>query len=149
MRGPYGQFRLNEGHAPIVMVAGGSGMAPILAMLRSLAAAHSDREVIFYYGARGMADLICAAEIGEISAALPSFTYVPALSEPAGDDDWTGETGLITDVIDRLAGNLRGSEAYLCGPPAMIDAGVEVLRNHGMFSARIRYDKFVSTAGDA
>ncbi len=146
LRGPYGQFGLNEGHAPIVMVAGGSGMAPILAMLRALAAAHSEREIVFYYGARSRGDLICAAEIEAIAKDLPAFTYVPALSEPAAGDAWSGESGLITEVIDRMSDNLRSAEAYLCGPPAMIDAAIDVLKANGMFASRIRYDKFVSTA---
>lgn len=146
LRGPYGRFCLNQGHVPIVMVAGGAGMAPILAMLRSLAAARSERKVTFYYGVRGAADVICAREIAAIAAVLPAFTYIPALSEPGAEDDWNGETGLVTDVIDRLSGNLRNAEAYLCGPPAMIDTAITVLQSHGMFASRIRFDKFVSTA---
>lgn len=145
LRGPYGQFGLSSGHAPIVMIAGGSGMAPILALLRSLATEGSERPVTFFYGARRHEDLICAEDIEAIGKALASFVYIPALSEPVVSSDWMGETGLITEVIDRLAGNLRGSEAYLCGPPGMIDTSIEVLKAHGMFASRIRYDKFVST----
>ncbi len=146
LRGPYGQFALNSGHAPIVMIAGGSGMAPILALLRSLAAEGSERPVTFFYGARRHEDLICSGAIDEVGKALGSFSYVPALSEPVAEGAWLGETGLVTEVIDRLSGNLRAAEAYLCGPPGMIDAAIEVLKAHGMFASRIRYDKFVSTA---
>ncbi|MBI2800180.1 MAG: 2Fe-2S iron-sulfur cluster binding domain-containing protein [Gammaproteobacteria bacterium] len=146
LRGPYGQFGVNRGHAPIVMIAGGSGMAPILALLRSLAAEGSERPVTFFYGARRHADLICAEDIEAVGKALASFAYVPALSEPDVPGDWTGESGLITEVIDRLSDNLRAAEAYLCGPPGMIDAAIEVLKAHGMFASRICYDKFVSTA---
>lgn len=145
LRGPYGQFGLNSGHSPIVMIAGGSGMAPILALLRSLAAQGSERPVTFFYGARRHEDLICADDIEALGKALASLVYVPALSEPVVPGDWTGETGLITEVIDRLSGNLRMAEAYLCGPPGMIDAAIKVLKAHGMFASRIRYDKFVST----
>ncbi len=146
LRGPFGQFKLSEGFAPIVMVAGGSGMAPILSMLRSLAEQQSGRDIVFYYGARTALDLICEAEIRLAAAGLKSFTYMPALSEHDPEADWSGERGLITEVIDRLSQNLRGSEAYLCGPPPMIDAAMEILKDKGMFSSRIRYDKFVSTA---
>lgn len=145
LRGPYGQFGINKGHAPIVMIAGGSGMAPILALLRSLAAERSARPVTFFYGARRHEDLICAEDIEAVGKGLASFAYVPAVSEPDASGEWTGESGLITEVIDRLSDNLRASEAYLCGPAGMIDAAIEVLKAHGMFASRIRYDKFVST----
>lgn len=145
LRGPFGQFGIAAGHAPIVMVAGGSGMAPILAMLRSLAADGSDRTITFFYGARRREDLICGDILETIDRSLASFTYVPALSETSEGDGWQGEAGLITEVLDRHTQNLRGAEAYLCGPPGMIDAATLVLRAHGMFASRIRCDKFVST----
>ena len=149
VRGPFGQFKLNEGFAPIVMVAGGSGMAPILSMLRALAALLSERDITFYYGARTKLDLIGDIEIAAVAADLKSFSYIPVLSEPDPDADWNGETGLVTDTIAKLSSNLRGSRAYLCGPPPMIDAAIDVLKDNGMFSSRIRFDKFVSTAGAA
>ena len=147
LRGPYGQCTLSEGDAPIVMVAGGSGMAPIAAMLRELAAEASTRQVTYFYGARARRDLFWQGEFEEIRAHLPGFLFVPALSEPSPDDAWGGEVGLITEVVGRRCGALRGAEGYLCGPPAMIDAAIEVLRGKGLFSSRIRYDKFVSTGG--
>jgi len=103
--------------------------------------------VSFFYGARRPGDLICASALSSIRRQLPQLSYVPAVSEPDITDEWFGETGLITDVIDRSMGNLRGAEGYLCGPPGMIDAASDVLKAHGMFGSRIRYDKFVSTAG--
>ena len=143
IRGPYGQFKVADGFAPIVMVAGGSGMAPILSMLRQLSEVRSEREVTFYYGARTREDLICEEAIAAAAEGLKAFNYVPALS----DDGWSGEEGLITEVINRRSDNLRGAEAYLCGPPPMIDAAAEVLKDHGMFGTRIRFDKFVNTGG--
>lgn len=145
VRGPYGQFRVAEGFSPVIMVAGGSGMAPILSMLRQLSEQGSEREIVFFYGARTRADLIGDKALAEIAAGLASFSYVPALSEPAADDDWEGEVGLVTDVVARRFDNLRASEAYLCGPPGMIDTAIEVLKAKGMFGSRIRFDKFVST----
>ncbi|MGE0487543.1 MAG: NADH:ubiquinone reductase (Na(+)-transporting) subunit F [Gammaproteobacteria bacterium] len=149
IRGPYGQFKVNQGTAPIVMVAGGSGMAPILSMLRTLAEQRSARNIVFFYGARTAKELICAEEIAHIAASLDSFTYIPVLSEPAEDSSWSGETGLVTAALERRSASLRAAEAYLCGPPGMIDAAIEVLKQKGMFSSRIRYDKFVSTGGRA
>lgn len=146
VRGPYGQFKVQDGSAPIVMVAGGSGMAPILSMLRLLDAERSQREMVFYYGVRSTNDLICSVEIATIAATLPGFRYVPVVAQTDESGSWGGEVGLVTDAIERLSGDLRSSDAYLCGPPAMIDAAIEVLKRKGMFAARIRFDKFVSTA---
>jgi propane monooxygenase reductase subunit len=146
LRGPYGQFRLSPGTAPIVMVAGGSGMAPLASMLACLAAQGTTRQITFYYGARARRDLFWGSEIAALQKRLPTLRYVPALSEPAAGDNWRGERGLITAVLERDCGKLRGSEGYLCGPPPMIDAAIAVLRNKGMYSSRIRFDKFVSTA---
>ena len=101
---------------------------------------------MFYYGARSRRDLFWLDEIADFARQLSRFRFVPALSAPAPGDDWTGATGLVTDVLERDSGNLRQAEAYLCGPPPMIDAAMTVLKAKGMFGTRIRYDKFVSTA---
>ncbi len=145
LRGPYGQFSLIESEAPILMIAGGSGMAPVWAMLQHLRDVGSQRPVTFFYGARRPGDLFWLEEIAELGGALPHFAFVPALSEPTGEDGWQGEVGLVTEVVARRCESLQGSEGYLCGPPGMIDAAVDVLRAKGLFSSRIRFDKFVGT----
>lgn len=96
--------------------------------------------------ARAQRDLFWGQELKALTSQLKSFQFVPTLAPPQAVAEWGGEVGLVTEILDRLSGNLRGSEAYLCGPPAMIDAAIEILRAKGMFSSRIRYDKFVSTA---
>lgn len=146
VRGPFGQFQIAETAAAIVMVAGGSGMAPIVSMLGDLADQGSTRDIVFYYGARSRRDLFWLAEIAALGLRLANFRFIPALSAPLPEDDWRGEAGLITDVIARHSESLRGAEGYLCGPPGMIDAAVAVLKDKGMFSSRIRFDKFLSTA---
>jgi propane monooxygenase reductase component len=70
---------------------------------------------------------------------------VPALSE-SEDEDWDGETGLITDVVKRLEDDLSETEAYMAGPPPMIDAAIPVLMQMGVDEDDIYYDKFTSTA---
>jgi propane monooxygenase reductase subunit len=147
LRGPFGQFQIAETVAPIVMVAGGSGMAPIYSMLTDLREQGSTREIVFYYGARSARDLYWLDRFAALERELASFRFVPALSEPLPEDGWQGQTGLITEVIARNSNSLRGAEGYLCGPPGMIDAAVAVLKSKGMFTSRIRFDKFLSTAG--
>jgi len=143
--GPYGVFTLREGSdARIVLVGGGAGMAPILALLRALAERGSDRDIVFYYGARTARDLCFEDELHELERTLPSFRYVPALSEPV-DTDWDGETGLITDVLKRREDSLTGAHAYVCGPPPMVEAAMPVLEGLGVEEKRIYYDKFTTT----
>lgn len=91
-------------------------------------------------------DIICAQEVAALGADLHAFKFVPAISEPVTGQSWAREVGLITEVIERLSGNLRSAETYLCDPPTMVDSAIEVLKRKGMFSSRIRYDKFVSMA---
>lgn len=144
VRGPFGTFAVRWSHRPMVMIAGGSGMAPILAIVKDLIATRNKRDVLFLYGARSGRDLILTAELETLAAQHDWFTYVPALSEPTEDDkDWTGETGLVTEVLERRLPSTRGYEAYLCGPPPMIDAAIEVLEAGGVKPRHIYFDRFV------
>lgn len=131
-----------------MFIGGGAGMAPILSLLTSMAERGSQRNAVYYYGARTKADLFALDELQALTERLPNFRFVPALSEPADDDEWDGETGFIHDVVDRLEGDLTGREAYLCGPPPMIDAAVPMLEAKGVGEARIFYDKFTITAAE-
>ena len=70
---------------------------------------------------------------------------MPALSEPGADDGWDGETGLITDVVQRHEADLAGAHAYVCGPPPMVEAAMPLLERLGVAEKRIYYDKFTST----
>ncbi|RSM44669.1 CDP-6-deoxy-delta-3,4-glucoseen reductase [Amycolatopsis balhimycina DSM 5908] len=143
--GPFGVFTLRDNpNADLVFVGGGAGMAPILSLLRSMAERGLDRTATFYYGARRRRDLCFEAELRELEAKLPGFRYVPALSEP-GDDDWTGETGFVTDVLRRAGADLTGADAYVCGPPPMVEAALELLPALGVDGKRVFYDKFTTT----
>jgi propane monooxygenase reductase subunit len=149
--GPFGVFTLRDApNAELVFVGGGAGMAPILALLRSMAERGIDRRATFYYGARRRRDLCFEKELAALEETLPGFRYVPALSEPDSEDRWRGEIGLITDVVRRLAGDLSGADAYVCGPPPMVEAALELLPVLGVADKRIFYDKFTTTgnAGD-
>ncbi|WP_246000310.1 2Fe-2S iron-sulfur cluster binding domain-containing protein [Nocardioides pocheonensis] len=143
LRGPLGQFGVQLSHRPMVMIAGGSGMAPILAMLRDLAATGNRREVTFLYGARTARDLFLVEVLQDLARQNEWLTFIPALSEPNGDPAWNGETGLITEVLARHLPSTTGWEAYLCGPPLMIDAAVEVLTTSGCKDRHIHFDRFV------
>ncbi len=144
--GPFGVFSLREGHdADIVFVGGGAGMAPILSVLRSIAERGLDRKVTYYYGARGRRDLCFDKELRALEASLPGFRYVPALSEPVDSEEWDGELGLITDVVTRHENDLKSTDAYVCGPPPMVEAAMATLSKLGTHEKHIYYDKFTTT----
>ncbi|MGY1618727.1 NADH:ubiquinone reductase (Na(+)-transporting) subunit F [Geodermatophilus sp. SYSU D00691] len=146
VEGPFGAFRLRESSAAdLLFVGGGAGMAPLLALLRSMAERGLDRPVTFYYGARTVRDLCFQEELTKLGEQLPGLTFVPALSEPAEGDGWDGETGLITDVVARRESDLSRVDAYVCGPPPMVEAAVATLTRLGRSEDHIFYDKFTTT----
>jgi propane monooxygenase reductase component len=145
--GPYGVFTLREkSDRPLLFIGGGAGMAPILAVLRSMVEKGSERQAVYYYGARGPQDLFHLEELAELERALPNFRFVAALSHCDQDADWSGERGLITDVVTRLEAELEEVDAYLCGPPPMVDAAIALLDQKGVPESRVYYDKFTTTA---
>jgi propane monooxygenase reductase component len=140
--GPFGVFTLRD--APdndLVFVGGGAGMAPILCLIRSMAERGIDRKAVYYYGARRRGDLCFEDELRALEQALPNFRYVPALSE----DDWDGETGLITDVMAGHEADLGRAHAYVCGPPPMVEAAVPLLTRLGVPEKHVYWDKFTTT----
>ena len=149
LTGPFGVFTLREGHdADLIFLGGGAGMAPILSLLRSMSERGIARKATYYYGARRRRDLCFEKELRALEESLPGFRYVPALSEPDDEDSWDGEVGLITEVVKRHEADLKGADAYICGPPPMVDAAIPMLTTLGVAEKRIYYDKFTTT-GDA
>jgi propane monooxygenase reductase subunit len=144
--GPYGVFTLRQSSPRrLLFIGGGAGMAPILCLLRSMAELGVERPATFYYGARTATDLFHLEELAELRGRLHDFTFVPALSEAGNGDGWAGETGLITDVVERMEDDLAEVDAYLCGPPPMVDAAIAMLERLGVPEAHIYFDKFTTT----
>ena len=142
INGPYGEFYLRDSEAEIVFIAGGSGMAPIKSILLDMAEKGIDRKATYFFGARTTRDLFLVDEMRELEKRLPRFKFVPALSAPTEEDKWNGDTGLITEVLDKHLKDGNNVEAYLCGSPGMIDASVGVLTKKGLPEELIFYDKF-------
>jgi propane monooxygenase reductase component len=140
--GPYGVFTLRD-QSPrrLVFIGGGAGMAPILCLLRSLQERGIERDAVYYYGARTETDLFHREELEALARELPSFRYVPALSHA----EWDGEAGMITDVVERLEADLKDVDAYVCGPPPMVEAAQGLLMAKGVPESRIYFDKFTTT----
>jgi propane monooxygenase reductase component len=128
----------------LLFIGGGAGMAPILCLLRTLAEREVERPATYYYGARYEADLFHREELAELESQLPAFRFVPALSE----GDWDGESGLITDVVERLEEDFKDVDAYVCGPPPMVEAAQALLMGKGVPESRIYFDKFTTTESE-
>lgn len=142
INGPYGDFYLRDTDRNIIFIAGGSGMAPIKAILMDMAEKGIDRTAHYFFGARGKRDLFMVEKMRELEEQLPNFKFIPALSDPQPEDNWEGETGLVTEVLDTYIDSMEHTEAYLCGSPGMIDATVKVLKEKGLPDDLIYYDKF-------
>ncbi|MBA5689887.1 fatty acid desaturase [Rugamonas apoptosis] len=144
VRGPGGAFWMRPGQEPVLMVAGGSGLAPILAMLEDMKNRGDLRPVTVLFGARAQRDLYALEQLAAFGASWPGFRFIPILSEADASQAWDGRTGRVTEHIPELLGG--ATSAYLCGPPAMIDAAVAVLRQHGIADDQLHADRFVDQA---
>lgn len=142
LNGPYGDFRMNSTDAPMIWIAGGSGMAPFISMLNHLNNDQIQRNITYFFGGNQVRDLFLQEEIAQISSSLPNFKFVPVVAAPAEDEQWDGETGLVTEAVQRNFSDLSSHEGYLCGSPGMIDASIKVLTSLGMREENIFFDKF-------
>ena len=148
MSGPYGHFGLKEDAVPMTCIAGGSGMSAIISVLEQALKSGVKRDVRFIFGARTQADLYCADLIDKLATdweaqGLGKFEYIPCLSQEPDDSNWQGKQGYCTEfIVDDSDTSLTG-QAYLCGPPGMIDAAIDVLEKNGISSDAIFFDKFL------
>jgi len=143
LNGPHGEFGLSETNNDMVWIAGGSGMSPFWAMIRHMKDAGIERKTTYFFGAVQQRDMFFVDELRQLERDLPWFTFIPALSAPAEGEPWSGQTGLITEVVGRHVDADRDDlEGYLCGSAGMIDASCKVLVAKGVPEGRIFYDKF-------
>ncbi|MBB6444938.1 NADH:ubiquinone reductase (Na(+)-transporting) subunit F [Bacillus benzoevorans] len=140
--GPYGNMQLRNRDKDIIFVAGGSGMAPIKSLIEELFTENYEKEAWFFYGARTTNDLYLTEEWVELAEKHPNFHFVPALSNQDPSVEWNGETGFIADIIGRKLENMTNADAYLCGPPIMIETACDALSKAGVKGADIAYDEF-------
>ncbi|MBN2442665.1 MAG: oxidoreductase, partial [Spirochaetales bacterium] len=145
--GPIGEFRLHDGDGAMLCIAGGSGMAPIHSIIYDMKEKNNTgREVWFFFGARNLKELFYAERFKALEKEWPSFHFIPALSNPEPEDNWQGDSGLITDVLDRYLKNQISrdisKQGYLCGSPGMINACIKVLISNNVQENKIYYDKF-------
>lgn len=142
LNGPYGEFRLSESEAPVVFIAGGSGMAPIRSMLYDMRNNQNRRKATYYFGANKVEELFMQDEMRRFEEELADFKFVPVVSLPGKNEDWDGEVGLVTEAVERGLSNVSECEAYLCGSDGMIEACWKLLVEMGMGEDKIFFDSF-------
>jgi Na+-transporting NADH:ubiquinone oxidoreductase subunit F len=143
--GPFGEFHVQPTQREMVFIGGGVGMAPLRAMIHEQIGLGTTRRISYFYGARTAADLFYVEEFEAIAAQHAHFTWMPALSDPAHSDRWTGPTGFVHDIVRKaLAAHSAPDECeyYLCGPPVMISAVLAMLDRLGVEPHSIHNDDF-------
>ncbi len=140
IEGPLGQFFYRPGDRPLLLIGGGTGYAPLKAMIREVLETEARRDVSFFWGARAEADLYEDAWLRELAARHARFRYTPVLSERAADA--THDSGLVHEAVLRKVAGLAGFDIYAAGPPAMIDAVRTALPAQGADPERIFFDSF-------
>lgn len=142
IRGPYGSFCWQEDSSrPALLVAGGTGFAPIKGVIEHALARGTTTPMTLYWGVRAKRDLyspLPAQWVGSVAG----FTFIPVLSEPLPEDEWSGRTGFVHEAVAVDFPNLDGHDIYTCGPPVMTKAVVSACLERGASRARIFSDAF-------
>ena len=145
LEGPFGDAWLRADHAgPVLAVAGSSGLAPIKSIVETALAGRARGAIHLYFGARDEPDVYLEDRFLGLARQYANFRYVTVLSEPSAAT--SRRTGNVTDAIDADLATLDGFEAYVAGPPVMVEAAVALLRRRGMADADIHADPFYSEA---
>ncbi|PKP03933.1 MAG: NADH:ubiquinone reductase (Na(+)-transporting) subunit F [Bacteroidetes bacterium HGW-Bacteroidetes-6] len=145
--GPYGEFHIKDTKKEMMFIGGGAGMAPMRShIFDQFDTQHTDRKATFWYGGRSIRELFYLDDFERIEKNNPNFKFNVALSEPKPEDNWTGYTGFIHQVIldNYLSKHPEPEEIeyYLCGPPQMNDAVQKMLDNLGVPAENIAFDDF-------
>ena len=144
VRGPFGASYLRAGARPVLLCAIGSGIAPIMAMLRDAAERGDGRRFTLFYGARRPEDLPYLEELrGGLGLALD---FVPTLDGLQAGDAWSGATGTVTRAVQHAVENAREVDAYLCGAPPMCDTVSRLLSAKGLPAEQLYFDRFFAAS---
>lgn len=137
-----GEFHIRPGKQALLCMAGGSGLAPLIALLEAaLTTDARERDVFLLMGARTQRDLYYLEQIQALQKQWRGhFEFIPVLSEEPADSKWTGMRGWVTDALTPTV--TKNAQAYLCGPPPMIDAAIARMTEQGMAREQIYFDKF-------
>lgn len=145
--GPFGEFFMDDSNSEVMLIGGGAGMAPLRSHIFDLfKAKQTGRRVSYWYGGRSLQELFYVEEFEQLEREHDNFSFHVALSEPQPEDNWTGRTGFIHQVVfDQYLKDHPAPEDinyYLCGPPMMTKAVVDMLTDLGVEEENIHADNF-------
>ena len=148
LAGPYGRFFVRRSAGkPMLFMAGGSGLSSPRSMIVDLLERGCTLPITLVYGQRSREELYYDAEFRALAEQYPNFSYVPALSNEAEGSDWSGARGYVHDAAKaHFGGSFQGQQAYLCGPPPMVEACIGTLMQGRLFERDIYTEKFLSAA---
>jgi CDP-4-dehydro-6-deoxyglucose reductase len=140
IEGPLGQFVYRDRPAPMLLVGGGTGLAPLLSILRHIIENGIERDMRVYWGVRSERDLYAHAALEDLAARAASLSYVPVLSEPS--PGWRGRRGWVHEAVLRDIDDMAEHDVYAAGPPAMIAAIRSEFSGRGVAANRLFFDSF-------
>jgi CDP-4-dehydro-6-deoxyglucose reductase len=142
IEGPLGQFTLQESERPIIMIAGGTGFAPVKSLVEHSLQINDIRPIHIYWGARAETDLYFDSVVKQWMIEHEHIKYSPVLSEVDKLKDWNGKTGFVHEAVLQDHADLSGYDIYACGPPPMVNAVVESFPAQGLKRDRLFSDSF-------
>ncbi len=143
IQGPYGSFYLRENnHQPIILMAGGTGFAPIKAILEHIFYLGLTQAIYLYWGVRSLQDLYLQDLPIQWQQQYQNFKFIPVLSEPKNDDNWQGKTAWVHQAVLADHPNLSNYHIYMGGPPIMISTAKPAFIAHQALEQHIFYDAF-------
>jgi Na+-transporting NADH:ubiquinone oxidoreductase subunit F len=145
--GPYGEFHIQKTQNEMMFIGGGAGMAPLRShIMRMLRTENTDRKITYWYGARSKREMFYVEEFDKLAEDFDNFEWHVALSDALPEDKWDGPTGFIHQVVKDLYLSKHDApediEYYLCGPPMMNSAVLQMLDDMGVEPEMIRLDDF-------
>ena len=147
IEGPYGSFHLQESPKPIVLLASGTGFAPIKAIIEHMQFMGITREAVLYWGGRRPHDLYMNDWVQARCAEMPNLTYVPVVSDALPEDGWSGRTGFVHLAVLQDFADLSGHQVYACGAPIVVDsARKDFVEKAGLPEHEFFADGFTSEA---
>lgn len=142
IRGPFGDFYYRDSNRDILMIATGTGLAPIMSLLRHIKAEKIQRKTMLFFGTRTQKDLYCVEELRSLEKDLPAFKYIPTLTREAENSSWKGERGRVTALLKKFFPEIAERNVYICGNSNMVESCLEFFKENNIPSDRIYFDKF-------
>ncbi len=150
IEGPFGSFYLRDSDKPMVLLASGTGFAPIKALIEHMQFKNIKRPAVLYWGGRRPEDLYMHDWVMAKVAEMPNLTYIPVISNATAEDAWTGRTGFVHQAVMQDHPNLSGHQVYACGAPIVVDsAKADYIGKCGLPEDEFFADSFTTEADKA